>query len=252
MRYKRLKLVIGALFLLMIISVQPVAAATVTWHSSIKEGGSWKWKVTKKSGDIGNYLDVLGELDKGITIEVKAVGNPPTVGTWIDLVSHSSIAWVDYYINGTKQENLSESAVYFFVTPLDIGNATTGWTYAANTVYTSVAIICAFVVIFGGTVEYLQHKTNGTDTSTVNHEIKAAGTILGGAAWSLRHDMYYNNETGLLKEYTFDYSNSTLSSSITIARDQGGLLGDIPGFEVYGALLGLGFIAIITILRRKK
>jgi hypothetical protein len=234
-------IILGGIFLLILISIKPALGATITWHSTVKEGATWKWKVTEYSGDVENQLNVLGNFEEGMIIEVRAVGNPPVVGTWATLVSTSDIAWADYHINGTKS-NVSEGIVYFFVAPLDIGNTSYGWEAWVNTIKGFVIFWYVF-----GSGDTFNDEIYNTSSNTLTYEINASGTD-----WLVDHELKYNNETGVLQEYAYTFSNSTLSSSVIITRDTGGLLGDIPGFEFLPLVLGLGSLILLPMMRKRS
>lgn len=250
---KKMKLIFCSIFLVIMISVQPVSGAVITWHSSIKTDGSWKWKVTDRSGAISSAFRIPGvkNLQKDVILEIKAVGNPPTAGDWDSLIGSASLAWCDYYINGTKQANDLEYGVYYLITPLGIG-IIKGWKEAAYDMYSYIQSIANIVEMLNGDITTETIVKTEPDSTTVKYEINLVGESWNGNHFSYKYQLSYNNETGFLKNYIYNHSNATLTSSITLEQQSGGLLGDIPGFEVYGALFGLGFIAVITILRRKK
>lgn len=241
---RKIDLFFGICTILFLISVQPVSAAELTWHSSVKEDGSWKWKVTNFSGELTTYFPALTDIEEGSIIEVNATGNPPTVGDWTTLVGSNSVAWADIYVNNTKPSG-SENVIYFFIAPLDIGNTSNGWEAWSNTIFGITAFLSAFGG--GGTPDY----TNKTSDNSITYEISASGGS-GSNQWSIAHEITYKNDTGFLQTYIYSYSNTTLSSSVTITKEAGGILGDIPGFELVPLVLSLAVLALLPFLRRKR
>ncbi len=240
MNYNKSKLLIPALLILVILSLHPASAATLEWHSSISEGAAWKWKVSNYSGEITTIFgSAYATIEEGTEIKIEATGNPPTVGDWGTLVMSTSIAWADLYVNGTKITG--ENTIYFFVSPLLVGNTTPGWENWVNTIY----LITAWL---GGSNFDSSNSTSG-DLKT--YECSNNGGT-GPAEFSTAHEMTYNIKTGILERYTYDFSNTSLSSSVTFTRAGGGLLDDlgIPGFESITAIAAFG--AIILILTRRK
>ncbi len=241
---RKTNLILGIFTIFFLVSVQPVSAAELTWHSSVKEGGSWKWKVTNFSGELTTYFPALTDIEEGSIIEVNATGNPPTVGDWTTLVGSNSVAWANIYVNNTQPTG-SENVIYFFIAPLDIGNASHGWEASCNAIYA----ITAFLSAFGG--GGIPTYTNQTSDNSITYEISASGGS-GTNQWSITHEITYKNDTGFLQTYIYSYSNTSLSSSVTITKEAGGILGDIPGFELVPIILCLAVLALLPFLRRKR
>jgi hypothetical protein len=236
---KKILISASALTLILLISIQPVSAAALTWHSSVKEGASWKWKVSNLSGDLDEYFGTTFEdLEEGVEIEVKAVGNPPTVGDWSTMVFSSSIEWADLYINGTQ--STEENVISFLVAPLNIGNGITGWQDWVDFFY-------SLTLLLG----YNYDTSNSTSGDLISYQCSNSGGF-GSLQISVTHTIVYDNTTGILNRYTLEFSNTTLSSSVTISQVGGEGL-KIPGFEFGIILSSIGFLATVTvILKRKK
>lgn len=66
----------------------------------------------------------------------------------------------------------------------------------------------------------------------------------------LEINMVYSTETGLLEKFYLIQENSTDTLEYEIVKDAGGILGDIPGFELPTLLAGL--LAIPIIYKKKK
>jgi len=93
---------------------------------------------------------------------------------------------------------------------------------------------------------------NYTDGTKITYEINNTGGT-GNSQWGMEHVLTYDNQTGMLQKYIYEFSNTTLSSSITIALESAGFFGDIPGFEfipVFGSFLI--YAAVIALRKREK
>ena len=235
---KKIFISMGALMLVLLLSVQPVSAASLTWHSSIKEGGSWKWKVSNLSGDLHTYFGTaFDDLEEGVEIEIRVTGNPPSVGDWSTMIFTSSIAWSDLYINGTK--SVEENVIYFFVAPLDIGNDTNGWEEWVGFLY--------FLTSYMG---FNYDSSNSTSGDLITYQCSNSGGI-GSLQWFITHTIIYNTITGILSRYTLELSNITLSSSVTINQVGGPGL-SIPGFEIEVIFFGIGILIALSSFRKRN
>ena len=235
---KKIFISMAALMLVLLLSVQPVSAAALTWHSSIKEGGSWKWKVSDLSGDLHTYFGTaFDDLEEGVELEIRATGNPPSVGDWSTMIFTSSIAWADLYINGTK--SVEENIIFFFVAPLDIGNGTNGWEEWVGFLY--------FLTSYMG---FNYDSSNSTSGDLITYQCSNSGGF-GSLQWSVTHTIIYDTSTGVLNRYTLDLSNTTLSSSVTISQVGGPGL-KIPGFEVEVVIFGISILATLLVFRKRR
>lgn len=166
------------------------------------------------------------------------------MGDWTTLFGSNSIAWANIYVNNTQAPG-SENVIYFFIAPLDIGNTSHGWEASCNAIYFVTAFLSALGG--GGTPAY----TNQTNDNSITYEISASGGS-GTNQWSIAHEITYKNDTGFLQSYIYTYSNTTLSSSVTITKQASGLLDGIPGFELVPIVLSLAVLALLPFLRRKR
>ncbi|MFW9779638.1 MAG: hypothetical protein ACFFE8_12345 [Candidatus Heimdallarchaeota archaeon] len=234
-------LVLASLFAYSSLVLPSSAALTLNWHESVKEGGQWRFKVSNYSGEVTTFFPALANVSEGSLILVNATGNPPTVGDWTSLVSSTNIAWVDIYIDG--EPTAEENFVYFFVSPLDIGNDTVGWEAWVNI----IAFITALMGLFDPYADY-QNTTTST-ANTITYSISNSGGT-GNNQWAVSHEITYNNGTGILESYTFDMSNTTLSSSITISRETDSGLFPTPALTVPWIILF--FFALVAVLPRRR
>ncbi|MHA1973756.1 MAG: Heimdall-CTERM domain-containing surface protein [Candidatus Hodarchaeales archaeon] len=218
-------------------SVNLGQAATLTWHSSVKKGATFNWKVAEYSGEIASIFTAFKNVTKDSKITVNVTGDPPTVGDWSTIVFSTSVAFADLIVDGEKSAD--ENAIFFLMGPVDIGNTSHGWD--AWIFLLTLATWAMNVANFKG--------GNYTDGSKITYEMNNTGGS-GNSQWALSHTLTYDNTTGLMQKYVYEYSNTTLASKITISLDSGGLLGDIPGFE-FIPVLG-AFLATVIIIHKRK
>ena len=246
MQKRKFVISFGTVLLLTILTVQPAVATDLTWHSSVVEGTSWTWVVIEHSGDIATFFgSSFDVLEEGVIIEVSAVGNPPTVGDWVSMFSSGSIAWADLYVNGTQIPGNEEAVIYFFIAPLYIDNTTEGW----DAWVFAISFITAFM---GSNYE----SSNSTSGNLISYLCSNSGGS-GNSLWSVAHELVYDNSTGFLNSYIYNYSNTTLASSLRISRSgSGGILDDlnIPGFGLGVTILSLGALLLLPVIyhRYKK
>ncbi|MHA2175676.1 MAG: hypothetical protein ACXABI_12660 [Candidatus Hodarchaeales archaeon] len=228
----------STLILLLLFSVQSVSADTLTWHSSVKEGASWQWKVTNLGGDLDTFFGTtFDDFKEGIEIEVRAVSNPPSDGEWGILASSASIAWADFYINGTQSTD--ETFLYFFIAPVDVGNGMYGWEAQILLFYT-------ITMFMGANFD----ESNSTSGDLITYQFSNSGGI-GSFQVSVAHTIVYEISTGILNRYTLELSYPTNSSSVTINRVGAGKL-KISGFEGAVTIFGIFILSVIPILKKRK
>ncbi|MHA1331978.1 MAG: hypothetical protein ACTSR2_12990, partial [Candidatus Hodarchaeales archaeon] len=115
---------LALVFIFLVSSVNLGQAATLTWHSSVKKGATFNWKVTNYSGEIASIFTPFQNVTQGSKITVNVTGDPPTVGDWTTIVFSSSVAFADLIVDGKKASE--ENAIFFLMGPVDIGNTTHG------------------------------------------------------------------------------------------------------------------------------
>jgi hypothetical protein len=231
----------GIIFALSLLTIQPVVAAELTWHSSVITGASWKWRVKDLSGEVSIDLGYFfSDLENEFDIEVFVVGNPPTEGNWVTLFSSTSdIDWVEFYINGTQVTGSGEAAIYLFIAPLNIGNDTNGWETWINMIYYATSL-------FLGSVEKNQH----TDGNLTTYLCSTSGSI-GNLQLSVSQEIVYDHTSGILNKYKVEQGNGTHTSSFTISLTSGEDTSEelsIPGFDLGVTILSLSILIVLPII----
>ena len=213
----------------------------VTWHSSIKQNASFKWKISKFSEEIDIQVG-KGNDSIGTTFEFRITNTPPNDS--YPTIMNSSHNWVDLYIDGSQRKD--EISVGMFFTPLSAyayGIETNGYLLP----HTATRYMDGLIGYFTGYIGEFSDSISGTSW-TGHREVSYMKD--GTVKTDFEVDMVYSTETGLLKRFYMMKRNSTTTLKYEIIRDTGGLFGTgISGFDLSVFLFTL---FILPILLKKR
>ncbi|MHA1227002.1 MAG: hypothetical protein ACTSPV_09705 [Candidatus Hodarchaeales archaeon] len=242
MKYK-LRTIILALFIFMLvvtINMGTTTSNTFKWHSSVKKGGTFKWKVIEHGGQMLVLFEGLENATEGSTILINVTDDPPMDGNWSDVLFNPVVNFADLYVDNIKIPDFREYAILFFMSPVEV-DGDYGWEAVFQLLY--------------GELKFLSTENiktiNYTESNEITYEISNNATILfeNNLTINVNHKLRYDLTTGILQEYTYDFSNNTYSYSVIIKYD-GQNTSNIPGFELTLTVLSYGLIVLIYTKKR--